>query len=937
MTTKSSFFVKITVLFALLITLSTARAQTNFWWTNNTGGVWSGANWTNSLGSGGPILGGSNDYAITFQNTSTISSTNNDALVSGGTTNFFLNLLTFANASVTLFGGAGTNLVFTNNTSGVLPQVLQNTGNAMIFNIGLSLATNTTFAGTGGGAITVNNAITGSGQLIMSGGYQLSLYGTNSFSGGLVVNGANNGYLYVTNDLALGATTGGITLSGGQMQNGPANVTINSNRLTTLSGIGYFRPGSGDKITFAGKITGAGAFGIVWDSGTVNLATNINDYTGDTIIGTNGTTYYSNTGANPTLQLGVDNALPFGAGKGNVVFAAQNANTNSATLDLNGHNAQINGLNSFNPKAVVDTKAAGAITLTVGNGDANGSFGGIIQNTTGTLSLVKTGLGSQILRSNDTYNGSTTISNGSLIIASALAVQNSTVIPVANQSLGFSNLTAATIGGLAGAGNVDLTNVAGVAVNLSVGNNTSNTTYSGTLSDYSLGGTLTKVGAGTTILTGSNAYTFTTISAGILQIGSNTASGTLGTSNVVNNAALTFLRSDNFTVSNNLSGSGSVNINNGTISLAGSNTFAGTLYVNNGANLIFNGNTNYSTVASGGRSINVTTNGTMIVTNNATVILNGTLSLGALASTSSGNLNLSSGLLVINGNEGSNTNYRALQIGEYPGGSSTFNMSGGSLFVTNGNVYLPWNATNSFWNMTGGNATVGGIIFGQAANEPGTLNLYGGTLSLGTTGMMAGAAANTVNLGGGTVTAYTNWSSTVAVNITNVNGSPTFSVPAGLTINLASNVTGTGGFTKLGTGTLTLGGVINYAGPTIISNGVLTLAPVGITNVLNGVISGSGSISPNRPRHHRPHRPQHLHWRRPTSPAANSASASTPTSAATPRPSPSTVACSKSTAPPSTILIATPSTGPRSAPASTSPVRSMPSSFQHQHRRRHAE
>ena len=54
----------------------------------------------------------------------------------------------------------------------------------------------------------------------------------------------------------------------------------------------------------------------------------------------------------------------------------------------------------------------GTSTLTVGNNNASGEFGGIIRNTTGSLSLIKVGTGTQVLSGTGTYSGATKISAG---------------------------------------------------------------------------------------------------------------------------------------------------------------------------------------------------------------------------------------------------------------------------------------------------------------------------------------------------------------------------------------------------------------------------------------------------------------------------------------------------------------------------------------------
>jgi len=83
---------------------------------------------------------------------------------------------------------------------------------------------------------------------------------------------------------------------------------------------GYLQAGWGPKtLTVNGLITGTGGLGINWDAGPVILNA-VNNYQGNTTIGVAGPGYWVDNTANPTLQLGIDNALPYGSSAGNLVL-----------------------------------------------------------------------------------------------------------------------------------------------------------------------------------------------------------------------------------------------------------------------------------------------------------------------------------------------------------------------------------------------------------------------------------------------------------------------------------------------------------------------------------------------------------------------------------------------------------------------------------------
>ena len=137
--------------------------------------------------------------------------------------------------------------------------------------------------------------------------------------------------------------------------------------------------------------------------------------------------------------------------------------------------------------------------------------------------MTKTGAGTTTLTGTNTYSGTTTITAGTLQVGNGG--------------------TAGTLG----SGNV--TNNAALRINRSdaftIGQNISGT------------GTLTQFGAGTTTLTGTNTYSgVTTISAGTLQVGNGGTTGTLGTGTITNNSILDINRSDAFTISRVMSGTG---------------------------------------------------------------------------------------------------------------------------------------------------------------------------------------------------------------------------------------------------------------------------------------------------------------------------------------------------------------------------------------------
>src|SRR5208282_552942 len=190
--------------------------------------------------------------------------------------------------------------------------------------------------------------------------------------------------------------TGATTISAGTLQLG--NGTSGNDGSLATSGIKNNATLAYDPYgaqTAGYVVSGSGGLALI---GPGKLTVSASDsYAGPTTV---------NSG---TLAIGVANALPFGAGYGNVSLAA------SATLDLAGNSVAVNGLTSL---GTIGNSGAAAVTLTVGNNNQNSQLYGVLKNTGGSLALDKTGIGTLTLaNTNNTYAGGTTINGGVLNIA----------------------------------------------------------------------------------------------------------------------------------------------------------------------------------------------------------------------------------------------------------------------------------------------------------------------------------------------------------------------------------------------------------------------------------------------------------------------------------------------------------------------------------------
>jgi fibronectin-binding autotransporter adhesin len=397
-------------------------------------------------------------------------------------------------------------------------------------------------------SLTVSSTITGSGGLTVDGPVAfsnptvpLTLSGNNQFSGPVWVHSV----LAVTQDASLGASADVINLSGtGTLE--AAGPSMSTARTITLNGGGDLAAASGVTLTVTSPIGGTGPLVIGSPTGTVQLTSTTNSYTGGTII-SGGTLNISSESVLPSGPLTISS----GTLQAGAPLTISRPIAIGGTIDTNGFNVTLSG------------------ALTAGNTGVS-SFAG---------TLIKVGNGTLTLTGNNTYAAETQIEMG--------------VISVAADA----NLGAVTASLILAGGTLQSTASFSTSRTVTAQSGTSSTidtdgqtlTLTGTVNGQ---GTITKIGAGSLALAGTINYGGTVIvSAGLLGLASDPTSAALTfnggglqalasfASNRSYSFPTTFLvdtNGFNLALAGPLSGVGGLTkLGAGTLTLSGANTYTG--------------------------------------------------------------------------------------------------------------------------------------------------------------------------------------------------------------------------------------------------------------------------------------------------------------------------------------------------------------------------
>ncbi|ECC6800355.1 autotransporter outer membrane beta-barrel domain-containing protein [Salmonella enterica] len=398
---------------------------------------------------------------------------------------------------------------------------------------------------------TLDNNVTGEGQIVKSGSDELMVTGDNTYSGGTTISGgtltadhadslgtgavANSGVLQVgegelENTLSGSGSlvktgTGELTLSGDNTYSG--GTTITGGTLTAdhadslgsgdIDNSGVLKVGEGD---LENTLSGSGSL-VKTGTGELTLSGG-NDYSGGTtIIGGTLTADHADslgTGAvanSGVLQVGegeLENTL---SGSGSLV------KTGTGELTLSGDNSYSGGTTIDDGVLIADHADSLGTGAVANNGVLQVGEGELKNTLSGTGSLVKIGTGELTLSGDNTYSGGTTIDDGVLIAANVNAlsggdVDNSgTLMLDANGAFELANITThtgATTALAAGStlGASQLTQEDGSTLSIDLGAATDDAVI--TADSVTLAGTLNVTGIGSVTDSWTpEAYTYTLI------------------------------------------------------------------------------------------------------------------------------------------------------------------------------------------------------------------------------------------------------------------------------------------------------------------------------------------------------------------------------------------------------------------------------------------
>ncbi|NBW97366.1 MAG: hypothetical protein EBR28_11720, partial [Planctomycetia bacterium] len=523
-------------------------------------------------------------------------------------------------------------------------------------------------------------------------------------------------------------------------------------------------------------------------------------------------------------------------------------NTGTLTLNASGNNGYSSNLGvTVQNGAMVIMGHTDMFSGTNWNATTSPAFtvnaGGVLASSNNYNTLWNLNLNGGTLRA----NGGDNAAAQAFALAGTVTVGGSTAAMIESGTSG-NGLNAFNI---SGNGNNTVTfNVADVTGN----SNADLIVTAGLQNNLGLLSNLTKSGAGTMVLSGSQAYTgATTVSAGTLQIGNAGTSGLLRSTSgiaVSSGATLAFNRTDSYGGSFDrvVSGSGGIVVSNGVLALTGANTYTGTTTVSSGT----------LQIGGGGTSGAIASNSVIALVGGATLAFNRTDNYGGNFSnriSGTGTVAVNSGTLTLSGSP-----FYSNPTSSYSNSAAFTVNSGATVVLKNPDMFgsANWDATtspvftvaaggtlassdfayNTLWNLNLNGGTLlsngGANANAQAFGLAGTVNVGGATASLIQSGTV-GNGYNAVNISG-------SGNTTLTINVADVTGDANADLT--VTASLQNNRAVLSNLSKSGAGTMVITGSNAYTGATTVSAGRLQIGSGGTSGAIgptSGIALASGA------------------------------------------------------------------------------------------------
>lgn len=749
------------------------------------------------------------------------------------------------------------------------------------------------FVTTSGTAIF--NVVAGTNPLLDTSGTINSLQFSTAAASGYTLSGTNGAVLTL---MSTGATAATSALNNA-ITSGSNTISANLNFGAAAGSSQYFFQAAGGTLALSGTIASDNSINLTYASTGTYVINAANTYSGTTTQSAGSAILVGNKGAFS------DSVLNFASNSGRI----------GATTDLTGANKLTNAITLGSNETILNGSAiefggnvdlSGAQRTITNNNAAGTTFSGTIGNDGGN-GIIFAGSGPTFLTAQNTYSGPTTISGNGGVVVTAIGNSGSNsylgtsgTINVGNatsagflryQGAGETTDKVANLIGTTGGATIDTTGATGALIfsssfatsgtgnkTLTLTGDTLGNAINGSILNPVATGTLsvTKSGAGSWILSGSNAYTGnTSVSAGVLNIRNSNALGTTSGSTTVSSGAALELQ-DGITVAGEtlnisstgvggngalrnisgantwsgfvgLTGNAEIQSDAGTLTLSGTvssaNATARALTVDGAGNTAINAIGSLITTVTKTGLGRLTLSGTSSQTG-ATILLNGALELDFSAATAPTTNILNPAVNLTLGALGTANSGTLILTGKTGAVNSQSIATSGSLATTPGAYHINLTAGG------GGSTTLNlGVISGTTIRINGfslDFGLGAGTAVTTTTAnTAAGIIANGVTVNGtdfatvssGTVAAFTSYvtSTTNSLGTTNdVVNAGTNTVLSGVTSVITAlrfNDAAARSITLSGTTRLTVGG------------GILVTANVGnnLSQITGGMLEGAAT------------------------------------------------------------------------------------------------